>query len=969
MRKRIALRNVSKLLAVVLVFASVFSGTCISGENIAASASADTGSESSLAIRRTDTYENYISGYPNAEKPQIEIEIEVDRYIDTDMDVEILDNFEGSSGKSIRTDEQGYVTWEVDVPREGFYSLFIEYFPIEGRSASIEREVWINGSCPFNDAKHITFSRVWVDAEEIKRDNRDNDMRPRQVEQPCWQASYFNDYMGYYNEPYLFYFKKGRNTLKLVSVKEPMVIGTLKITQYETVRTYEEKLKEWREKGYEVYGGESLYVQGESAVLKSDPTLYPLNDRTSPATVPYHRSKIRMNTIGGTNWQLPGQWIEWKVNAEKEGLYQITIKGRQNITRGLYSNRKLTINGEVPFKEAENIEFNFSSTWQNFELGNEDGPFLFYLKEGENTIRMEVVLGDLAEILRTAEESVYVLNSAFRKVLMIVGSAPDRYRDYQLHKKLPDVMATLSQQSAVLKDLSERLEEYTGQRGSHNAILNRLSYQLEDMARRPRTIQNRMTQFRDNVGALGTWINNTRYQPFEIDYIIFSAPDAEIPKADASFFRRMFHEISAFIASFTEDYSSVGNVYDTDEAITVWITTGRDQAQVLKRMIDDSFVPETGIAVNLELVQANVLLPATVAGSGPDVALSVLNSEPVNYATRNAAVDLTQFPDLGDVLREFTDATLLPYRFRGGLYGLPEQQQFLMMFYRRDIMEELGVAPPNTWEDLYYIIPTIQKANMEVSVPVAVNNDPWGAMESFSTFLYQEGGQLYNGDGISSALDTEEAIEAFKKWSELYVNYKFPVIFDAQNRFRTGQMPLLLHEYWLYNSLQVFAPELRGLWEMAPLPGVVREDGTIDRSTTSGGYAVMMLEQTKNKEASWKFIKWWVSADTQVRFGREMESLLGASARHPTANIEAAKRLPWPVKDYNALAEQRKWVKGNPEVPGGYFTSRHLNNAFRKVYNEGADPRETLLDYVRTINEEIDNKRKEFGLPLRDGGK
>jgi hypothetical protein len=39
------------------------------------------------------------------------------------------------------------------------------------------------------------------------------------------------------------------------------------------------------------------------------------------------------------------------------------------------------------------------------------------------------------------------------------------------------------------------------------------------------------------------------------------------------------------------------------------------------------------------------------------------------------------------------------------------------------------------------------------------------------------------------------------------------------------------------------------------------------------------------------------------------------------------------------------------------------------VYNEGADPRETLLDYVRIINEEIDNKRKEFGLPLRDGGK
>ena len=965
--EKIGVRKVSKLLAVVFIFVFIFSGTGISnGDTITPS---DPVSGNDLTIRRADTYERYISQYPDAPRPRTEVEIEVDKYVEIDMKAEILQDFEGSSGKSLKNDEQGYVTWEVDVPEEGLYSLYIEYFPIEGRSAAIEREVWINGISPFNDAKHITFTRVWVNAEEIRRDNRDNDMRPRQIEQPQWQTSYFSDYMGYYNEPYLFHFNKGKNTIKLVSVKEPMVIRSLKLTQYETLPTYEEKLKEWKGKGYQVYDGESVYVQGESAVFKSDPTLYPLNDRTSPATVPYHKSKIRLNTIGSTNWQLPGQWIEWDVEVEKAGLYQITIKGRQNIIRGLYANRRLIINGEVPFKEAENIEFNFTSIWNNFVLGNEDGPFLFYLNEGVNRIRMEVVLGDLAEILREAEESVYVLNSAYRKILMITGKEPDRYRDYQLHKKLPGVMATLREQSEILKELSDSLVEYTGQRGSHNAILDRLSYQLEDMAERPRTIQNRMKQFKDNVGALGTWINDTRNQPFEIDYFIFSAPDAEIPKAEASFFRRIIHEISAFIASFTEDYSSVGNVYDEGEAITVWITTGRDQAQVLKKMIDDSFVPETGVAVNLELVQPNVLLPATVAGRGPDVALSVGNGEPVNYATRNAAVDLTQFPDLNEVLSEFTEPTILPYRFQGGIYGLPEQQQFLMMFYRTDILEELGVEPPDTWEDLYQIISTIQKSNMDVSVPVTRLNDTWGAMETFSTFLYQEGGQVYNGDGISSALDTEEAISAFKKWTELFVNYKFPVEFDAMNRFRTGEMPLLLNEYWLYNNLQVFAPELRGLWEMAPIPGVLREDGVIDRSTTSGGYGVMMLQSSKHKEAAWEFMKWWVSADTQVRFGREMESLMGAAARHPTANIEAAKRLPWPVKDYNALTEQRSWVKGNPEVPGGYFTPRHLNNAFRKVYNEGADPRETLLDYVRIINEEIDNKRKEFGLPLRDGGK
>ena len=36
----------------------------------------------------------------------------------------------------------------------------------------------------------------------------------------------------------------------------------------------------------------------------------------------------------------------------------------------------------------------------------------------------------------------------------------------------------------------------------------------------------------------------------------------------------------------------------------------------------------------------------------------------------------------------------------------------------------------------------------------------------------------------------------------------------------------------------------------------------------------------------------------------------------------------------------------------------------RQVINEKDDPRETLLTYVHTINEEIEIKRKEFGLPL-----
>jgi hypothetical protein len=62
------------------------------------------------------------------------------------------------------------------------------------------------------------------------------------------------------------------------------------------------------------------------------------------------------------------------------------------------------------------------------------------------------------------------------------------------------------------------------------------------------------------------------------------------------------------------------------------------------------------------------------------------------------------------------------------------------------------------------------------------------------------------------------------------------------------------------------------------------------------------------------------------------------------------------------LLEQQKWIDGIPEVPGGYFTARHFLNAFYAVYNRGSEPRETLIQYTRIINTEIEKKRKEFGL-------
>ena len=151
--------------------------------------------------------------------------------------------------------------------------------------------------------------------------------------------------------------------------------------------------------------------------------------------------------------------------------------------------------------------------------------------------------------------------------------------------------------------------------------------------------------------------------------------------------------------------------------------------------------------------------------------------------------------------------------------------------------------------------------------------------------------------------------------------------------------------------------------------GLCEEDGTIDRTVPASGTASVILSSAQDLEAAWEFLKWWSDADTQTRYALDLEALLGEAARYPAANPETLRSLPWPAEDYRKLEEQLSWVRGVPEVPGGYMVGRHLDNAFRRIVEKPAPIRETLLDYNRVMNEEIRSKRAEFRLDEEGGSR
>ena len=931
--------------------------------------------------RREGTYSLYLNAHTNAAKPAGSIEVNLSSYIEGE-DVRMTDEYP-EAANALYTGSDSSVTWEIDVPDAGLYNVYLEYMTVQSRGVPIERAFYINGELPFSDASDMTFQRMWTDASEPKKDNQGNEIRPTQVEVFGWQASYLKDKMGYETEPYQFYFEKGKNTITLKGVNEPMVIGKLAVTAVKDAVNYSDYIS--ARNGAKATGEGLDYIQvveGEDSSVRSESSLYAKYDRSSAITQPYSITNTVLNYIGGEAWRNPGQWIQWEISVPEDGYYHICVKGRQNYDRGNITYRTLTIDGEIPFDEMKTVAFEFGNDWNSNVLSDENGePYSFYLTKGTHSLRLEATLGGMGMVLNELRDSTFRLNQMYRTLLVYTGATPDQYRDYKIDQVYPEIIEAMSLEYKRLYKIVDDVVEVTGQKADKIASAQTLAQQLERFCEKPEKITVEFSTFKENISALGSAILSMSETKLDVDYVAVFGENAKFKKDKSNFVLNMGHEIKSFVASFFVDYDAVGDVYDdTKDIVKVWVLTGRDQGTILKTMIDDTFTPESGIPVNVEIVSADALLNAVVAGNGPNVVLSVGAGQPVDFSLRHAVEDLRQFPDCDEVLKDFYPSTYRQYTLDDALYALPETLAFNVMFYRKDVLEELELEVPNTWKELVEMLPTIQGNNLSVGIPTAAGSSGSAAantavasaaadLSMYFTLLYQYGGDFYNEKGTETIIDSEAGVAAFEEYNKYFNDYGIPTIYDFVTRFRSGEMPIGLSNFTTYNTLVVSAPEIAGLWDFTLVPGTMKTDENgneyLDRSAFVSGSATMMLntEDQKVKNEAWEFMKWWVSTDTQVRFGREIEALLGSSARYATANMNAIRQLSWSASDVEVLEEQLSYTVGIREVPGGYYTGRHIANACRKVINEKTDPRETINDYAIKIDEELTKKRKEFGLP------
>ena len=849
----------------------------------------------------------------------------------------------------------GSVTFTAETAA-GLYELSLGYRCTQTQDAVLSLAV--DGAVPFDEAQRVTFPAYWVNNGEATRDEAGNRYAPEQIPDTRTATTAARDYSGRCEKPYRFSLTAGEHTVTLTVVEGTLVIDTAQFTAPEQPAPYQPPADA------APFSAEPVILEGEDADRKNDRALIALSDAGSASVHPADPVHSQLNYIGGANWKRAGSTVEWRFTVGVSGYYQVGINYRQNQLLGGVSYRQLRIDGITPFAEAERIKFTCGPDWRYRTVDAGNTPCLVYLEAGEHTLSLTATAGPLSDIYAALREITAEMGDLYVDITKIVGETVDPYRSYELFRQIPRFNERLESVAAGLDAVitdAARLQEQDS--SSTVSVLKNAVRVVRKMRDNPYSAHRSKSSYYDAYTNLSALLGTMTDTPLDIDRL-YLLPAGQNRPADApSWIGRVQFAFAKFFATFFDSYRQKAGA--DGDSLTIWVNWGRDQAQVLNAAVQEDFVQKTGIGVQIRVVNAT-LIQAILSGTGPDCMLQMTRTEPVNLAMRGVLYDLSAFADLDETAERFTAGGLAPYRYDGGVYALPDTESFFLMFLRTDILQNMGLSAPETWDEYIDLATVLQRSNLQAYIPYTQITDSGaanagvGGMSLYPTLLMQNGLSLYNGSLTACTLQETAQIKIFNLWTDWYTKYKLPVTADFYNRFRTGSMPVGIAPFTVYTQLKAMAPEIEGRWTAVPIPGVRQADGSVSTLSAGSGTGCAITALAQKPENAWRFLKWWTSAETQKRYSDNLESVIGALGRVATSNTEAFAAMGWDASMLDGILAQRENTVQVPEAPGSYYTARGIDQAFWGVVEQGGAPTDLLTRWGEEVNSEMKRKRAEY---------
>jgi ABC-type glycerol-3-phosphate transport system substrate-binding protein len=853
------------------------------------------------------------------------------------------------------------VNFSVNIRSGGVYTISFDAAAAILLLNMPEGRLLVDGQPPAGNAQTMAFPVFYKNgADKFPLDRYGNETLINQVQMIRWSNVPLRDVDYSEKYPIQLALSSGKHDFVFTVTNESLYLGSIYLSPFAQYPEYDQYLAEHQASDS---SGVSIQLEAEFPSFKNNTAIRPVSDHSLDVT-PYDTYRLLLNTLGGDSWKNSGSAVYYEVNVPEAGRYSIALHVQQNTRDNFTVFRRVTVNGSVPFEQLNEVAFGYSSSWENIILGGST-PYKIYLEKGLNVIGIEATDSPYRVPIEKIKKVLLDINTLSLQIKKLTGNQVDRYKEWNISDYIPDLQDRLIAIADDLRADKGVLSEINQNNGSQE--IQRYQMAIDNilfLAQDPDKVPIYMARFSEGPGSaaqlLADLLPLLQSQPLALDKIYVYSPDVTIQQTKASFWKSLSESAKRFVASFRSNpYQSL---YASPDELEVWVNRPRQYVDLLQTITDASFTPSTGIRVKFSIMpDENKLVLANAAGIQPDLALGVSTNIPFNLAVRGALYDLRSFNDFDSFIGIYSPGSLLSYIIDDSVYAIPETQDFWVTFYRKDIMDSLGLQVPKTWNEVIQILPELQRYNMNFNTPLSS-----GAGTKYYLFttpyFFNYGAQLYSSDGLSTGLGSDQSIAALKFMADSFTIYGMPLTTSSfYNSFRYGTLPIGISNVDTYVKLLTGAPEIKGLWGISLYPATVLADGTQNRYTTGSAQACIMFANTEKSQQGWAFLKWWMSTETQVNFEQQLMLYYGREYLWYSANLEAFSHLPLPQEDKDVILQQWQWIQEPVLLPGSYMEEREISNAWNKIVFDGVNPRVAIDNAILTINREFRRKMQEFG--------
>ncbi len=853
-----------------------------------------------------------------------------------------------------------YIEYQLTSPQAYEVEMTFDYLPLDSGIRDLDIALMLNGAYPFADAEQITLKKWWLTPHEFATDRYQNEIMPKATLDQSWRSQPLMDSQRLQDQPLLWPLQAGENTIRIYSLQGAFLLGQIHLSPISHPQSYADYLTE-HQSG--ILQNQSLIKVEAEHLASRNSLLARFTTNREPNVSPFALIEGKLNVIDGATYQTPGQTITYDIDVPASGFYYLTFKVLQNRIQSI-SYRRLRINGVVPFAEANLIPFKANRQWQNVTLGPLEGDaYQFYFPAGTHQLSLEVNASSFAESYQAIRNLMNDVNALSLAIKKITGNTIDPNREWDLLTYLPNLVSDIDGYIETLDDVSQQWKTLMQASDQSDVLASiKIARQLLTTLRNnvdaiPRRIETLSGSSGSVLYRLGIMLPLLIQSPLTIDQFYLHGDEAPLPTPIAGFFRVVWIGIQRFFASFFSDQFQDST---NPNELVVWVSRSRQYVNLLQQMVDAEFTPMTGIPVRINInPNEEKLILASSAGKQPDIAMGVAGWRPYDFAIRNNVYDLSTFEDFRSVSDRFYPGSFMQLIYQDGVYGLPETQNFYLLFYRQDIMQRLQLDIPSTWDDVISMLPELQRFGMNFYSMLSSTN-AFKAFVLTMPFIRQFGGKIFRDDGLAAAYDDPQTIEALTLMTDLFTTYSLPLeVGSFYNEFRYGRLPIGIGDFGMYISLLHAAPEIAGLWNIAPLPGI-EQDGIVNRSFDGSSTSAMMFKNTDKPNEAWSFLKWWTSASTQLDYAENLISAYGPEYLWNSSNREAFGQMSWDENHRQTILDQWQWIDDTAKTPASYMVERELSNIWNKVVFQGVNLRTAIEDSLIIANKEIRRKMVEF---------